>query len=608
VRKIWLLAAILISAQVHAAPVTCAQLGQVVTKPAWLSIPNSRIVLNPNAPMPVPASWNLSTSLPVSPAYFVGEHPVKLPALWSWYWESFLVPGGPPTTGLPLDLTESARWERDNLDVSSGNEGLKLTVGPTQTWGILTKEITVNLDESPRLSVQVPQLDGTWVIKVNSGKESSDIVVMDGQGTGGFAVDIPAMTGWHGTKTFKLRLFACGKPGSSVTYSDVRFVENRLSDGAFTTGDTTWYPHKLTKQGTSPGGKVDSTSCFVDESTIAQRLTVRAWKTGGLVLVGQTPHNASVRWDDARRAVIIQGTNYSIAISAGSKGEWRGSFSSPWNCMLVADPAGSQARIWAITFPNPKPGDEIVVVARLSPAKTLLEPSKVTALATPRAFASALKAREAAWNKLLAQVPRPTDTSVHLLKRDMVTPDAIRRTYYRAWVFLLSNILPPMPENGFRYPQVGCGKPSLWEAGHPRAYNSAQWESIIAMQFVAWADPKTAWDAYEGMLSLVDKDGSMGGECLPAHHANTAWVLYSLTGDKARLKRNYPDIKRWLLWKAENPRWIIGAHDPGPQAKSAEFVSHALLDMTYISRIAGVLGMPDEQSMWTEQIKKLGED
>ncbi len=613
-RRIWLLAIVLISIQAHAEVVKCSQLGQVVTRPAWLSVPNSRIVLNPNAPMPLPASWDLCSSLPMNPAYFVGEHPAKFPGLTAWYWQPVAVPGGPPTTGRSLELTNPSLWETDNLAVTPVQEGIKLTVGKAQTWGIYTCEVEVDLDKSPRLSVQVPQVDGTWCIKVNSGKEPSDTVVMEGAGPGGFAVDIPEMTGWHGTKTFKLRLFACGKPGSSVTYSDVRFVENRLCEGAITSTSTTWYPHQVVTAATQPdsGVEAEATTTFIDESTIAQRLRlVKVRQGSGMpALAGQIPPNAEATWDAKHRAVIIKGPNYHIAICAGPGGRWLGAAPSLWETWNLGAPDGSPQRVWAIIFDDPKPGAQIVVVARFAPTSQVSEQTAIRArtFADPRAFDTALKAREAAWDKLLAQVPRPLDTQVHLLKRDMVTADAIRRTYYRAWAFLLSNIIPPMPENGFRYPQVGCGKPSLWEEGHPRAYNSAQWESIIAMQFVAWADPKAAWDAYEGMLSLVDKDGSMGGECLPAHHANTAWVLYSLTGDTDHLRRCYPAMKRWLLWKVENPRWIIGKHDPGPQGKSAEFLSHALMDMTYARRIAHVLGMPEEELFWTEQIEKHGLD
>lgn len=599
---------------VRAETIACASLKQTPKTPSWLSIPNSRIVLNPNAPMPLPASWDLCASLPMNPAYLVCEHPVKFPGLTAWYWRPWVDPGGPPTVGTKMDLAKPDGWGQDNLDTKFSADGARLTVGKAQTWGILTREVTVNLDESPRLSVNIPQLDGTWCIKVNSGKQGSDTVVMDGQGAGGFVVDIPEMTGWHGTRTFKLRLFACGKPGSSVTYSDVRFIENRLCDGAFEIRDTAWHPHQVvTRAGMGGiGAEVTATTTFVDEETIAQRMRIMSVRKGSghPVLVGYIPPAAKATWDAKHRAVILQGPNYHIAISAGPGGKWLGTFPSLWDARMLNSPKGSTQRIWAISFEDPKPGGETVVVARFAPTSKVTEQTaaKAAAFANPKAFASALKSRESAWNGLLSKVPRPAGFRLHLLKRDMVTTDDIRLSYYRAWVFLLSNIIPPMPENGYPYPQVSCGKPSLWEAGHPRAYQSAQWESIIAMQFLAWADPKTAWEAYEGMLSLVDKNGSMSGECLPAHHANTAWVLYSLTGDKARLQRCYPTIKRWLVWKAENPRWTIGDHDPGPQSKSAEFVSHALMDMTYARRIARVLGMPQEETFWTRQIEKLGAD
>jgi hypothetical protein len=164
-----------------------------------------------------------------------------------------------------------------------------------------------------------------------------------------------------------------------------------------------------------------------------------------------------------------------------------------------------------------------------------------------------------------------------------------------------------MPENDFPFPQVACGKPSLWAEGHPKARPSAQWESFVAMQLTALVDPETAWASFEGLMSLVDDEGTLGGEGLPSRHVQTAWVLYRLTGDRNRLANVYPAMKRLLVWKASDPRWIFKEQTP-PGLKDAEFVVHALMDMFWAVRICAVLGMPEEARFWEEWIERLGGD
>ena len=95
----------------------------------------------------------------------------------------------------------------------------------------------------------------------------------------------------------------------------------------------------------------------------------------------------------------------------------------------------------------------------------------------------------------------------------------------------------------------------------------------------------------------------MQGECLPSRKAQGAWLLYSATGDKERLARVYPAIRRYLVWREQNPRWIWGSgkgrHDIADEKDSSFVVSH-LIDVDYAMRIASVLGLEDEIAFWKE--------
>jgi hypothetical protein len=104
-------------------------------------------------------------------------------------------------------------------------------------------------------------------------------------------------------------------------------------------------------------------------------------------------------------------------------------------------------------------------------------------------------------------------------------------------------------------------------------------------------------------MTLVGADGSFTGEGVMARQAQAAWTLYRLTGDAAPLRKTYPAMKRMLLWKANNPRWMY-IHSPTPPAsKDVVFVVNALLDMDAARKIAAALGMTDEVSFWDRRIQ-----
>ena len=104
----------------------------------------------------------------------------------------------------------------------------------------------------------------------------------------------------------------------------------------------------------------------------------------------------------------------------------------------------------------------------------------------------------------------------------------------------------------------------MYPHGPYRAKAVATWDSVINMQMMAYVDPASAWNAFTGMLSLVNADGQLGdadstdGENLPAREAQTAWNLYSITGDLAKLRAVYPAIRRLLDFKEKT------AVDPDP--------------------------------------------
>jgi hypothetical protein len=591
-------------------PITCAMLAEPNAPFSWLSLPRSRLVVNPNMSAGPNVPPAVAPSLPLNLAYYCGETPAALPGFWSWYPCSLETARHLLVSGPHAEFTAEAapRWRAQRVEArfTEGQARLQVTEAP---FGSLETIVTVDLDRTPYLLVRVPQADGGWALKVNPGDAPVDTYVQqDTRQTGSFSYDLRRITGWRGRRTFKVILFALGDRRNMTTVSDVRFAGTIGSLPALAAKETTWYPHQVVTQAEEGGLHVDCTACLADESTVAQRLRVSQGETGPLILTGQLPPGASARWDEAGRTLQIEGAGFCAALTLSRPAQWLGLFASGVDLLSGGQPlpsegpARSQGGVWALALEGLHADDEVVVAARFAPQSVFPDglSALVAPLALPGGFAGALAKQEANWEARLSQTPHPLAFTLPTLPAANATPNAIRRAYYRAWVFLFADVLPPQPENRYPYPQLACGKPALWTEGAPHARPTSQWESVLAMQYMALADPDTAWEAYEGLMSLADARGVLGGEGLPTRLAQTAWTLYSLTGDRQRLARIYPALKRLLLWKASDPRWLYKHSTPSDQ-KDSEFVVHALMDMLYAERIAGALEMPDEATYWQMQ-------
>jgi hypothetical protein len=216
--------------------------------------------------------------------------------------------------------------------------------------------------------------------------------------------------------------------------------------------------------------------------------------------------------------------------------------------------------------------------------------------------ASSLSAAKARMDKLLAKVPKPAVTG---LGSDGISAKDHLQAYYMAWTFLLQSTIDPLPENAaYPYPQMSLGKGALWAEGHPKCPATCGWESFLGIQWLALIDPEFGWNAYQGIMSLVDADGKLGGESLPSRKAQTAWVLFQQKADRERLAAVYPAIKRYLLWREKNPRWIYG-NNAAPDEKDIEFAASWSFDVNFAIRIAETLGITGDAGMWRAKQKAM---
>ena len=593
-------------AAAEAAP-TCDSLREKNASVRWLSVPLSRIVVNPYGLEQLTLPEGLAPSLKTDLAYYSGERPTRLPCFWAWRVASEGAEPPPVVLGPAADFSETASglWAKSQVESQFKDGELKVTI-TEGSYGSASYEFTVDLDATPYVVLQVEGTKGQWALKVNDGKSPDVSLEMGAWGPGTYTYDVKAATKWSGKKTFRVVLFAVGLPGSWTTFSGLRFVGTRADAPHLSRTSFAWAPHALqsSAQFLSPKVKIDSTVFLPDESAVAQVVRLAEGGPEKLVLTGQFTQ-AKVHWDAKRNAVVVESDEYTARIAVGREARWLGTCDS-WPGLLAGAPQTDlRSGVWAVAVDGVKAGEDVVVEARFAPKGQKL-PDTVSDLSSA-VIAKSLEDRKADWDKRLAGVPEPLDFRLHRVDPKGIRTDAIRRMYYKAWAFLISNTLPEMPENQYPYPQVACGKPSLWAEGHPKSAPSAQWESMIGMQFLSWLDPETAWRSFEGMMTLVDKDGLMGGEGLPSRHVQTAWMLYSATGDSKRLGEVYPALKRMLLWKILDPRWVYRDFVPSGQ-RDLQFVTHALIDAGFAIRIARVLNMPEEEKLWQTQIKALAAD
>jgi hypothetical protein len=371
---------------------------------------------------------------------------------------------------------------------------------------------------------------------------------------------------------------------------------------------TAWTPHALSFEGRyASGAEVRGTEFLYDERTVV-RLLDFSGADDEFYLAGRFGGAADLRGD---QLVVRNGQlRYAIHIQGGGAFECvtpppgfrplagRGVCEAAWGG--VASGVRPEEKQWwgyRISTRALK-GRRLAVTVRFADED---EEAVAAPALTDAQSGEALSRREAQWDAWLAKVPEPL--SVDLLASvnpKGATPEGICQAYYKAWVFTIQNVIPP-DKKRYPYPQLATGKPSLWDEGECRAPFSAAWESFLGAQFYAFVEPQTAVEAFKGLMSLVDADGMLGGESLPSRKAQTAIVLYHLTGDRQMLKETYPALCRYMAWRMKFSHWIYGALKPNLYWKDAEFVFSAIIDMERLAEIARLLGEPEEAKLWQEK-------
>lgn len=345
---------------------------------------------------------------------------------------------------------------------------------------------------------------------------------------------------------------------------------------------TAWFPYKLTTRARFESAGLFAEDFFADKDTLFRRiqlvcegetvLRLRGAGTGSL-----SPAGLLLDEGDCRFAISLWIDGKSIQPEITEQG---------WSAALPMQAGKYEAviRITLRTTEEPFPLAENM-------------PDAGQALAAAKAF----------WDCKLGGIPAPARFGIDsFVDPKGVTPETHRRAFYAAWTFLYQNILEPTPETGHTRYQVTLGKASLWPNGSPDSPNSCAWESMFCIEELSLLEPELAFDAAAGFLEAIDGDGWLDGECLPSQKAHMLWNCYYNLPDKDRLAALYDRVRRYLLWRAENPRWIFCDHDY-PDEKDFSFVTQWFSDTRYAIQICAVLGRWEDIALWRRLRLEMGE-
>ncbi|UFU03223.1 hypothetical protein LQF12_01010 [Ruania suaedae] len=498
--------------------------------------------------------------------------------------------------------SETLEWDVGagmGAEVADGALTLSVLAENQYGYGAIQRGVDVDLDEFPVLRLALPSTSGDWVLKVSAGG-GADIDLEPGSNESGVhSFDVAAATGWSGSTSFTIKLFAVGG-GAQVVVDSVRMVSaaqgQQWVHGA-EEFENFWSPASLDFTATYPGGTlVQGADTMVGHDAIVREIDIEEPAGDGQVLRVGGSFVGSVEVDAEAEVVTVVGEHMRYAVALPGLGEVF--FFESREEMLAGGPASSEPTsrmgVWAAAV---EPGTSSL---RVGAGFSVGDTAEAVARAQQAANTPVADARQTLvdfWAEALAGVPHPQDFELRALPDDGgVGEQEVHSAYYRAFVALYSNVLPPQPETGYGYRTVATGKPSMWNHGADGARSAAAWESFIGVQLLAYIDPEAAWDSFNGLMSLVDEEGTLGGESLPSRKAQAAWVLYAMTGDQEQLATSYDALIRLLQWQAENPRWVYGAYDY-PGERDAEFVTSLIVDVDFGIQIAEVLDHSDDIPM-----------
>jgi hypothetical protein len=300
-----------------------------------------------------------------------------------------------------------------------------------------------------RVLTDVAKTDGNWSLKVTRPATGDDVLVLqpDTPRTGlceySFERDLlPA-------GDLALRIYAVGQ-GKSVWIRSLK-VEcvPGIAGSVASSVQSAWYPSRLSFQAhyDTPALTITGTDFFAGPNTLVRILD--ASKPAGdasLGLAGGLPGDTPV-WNALAHTMSGAGGEITVAVRV-VRLDGAGLAIHEMAQIPQAVPGG-----WRVEIPAPaEVGAHVAVIYGFSTKAS----GEAEAVRQARSHGDGSSLREALakcrskWDDWLGLVPAPEKWGIRDVDAMGVTPEDNRRSYYGAWSFVISNVLPAMPEN--KYP------------------------------------------------------------------------------------------------------------------------------------------------------------
>lgn len=618
---IYSLITLLIPVYLHAQVPTVTDLKETDAKQSRdLSIPFSRIVLNPfsfygSTPQTTQSDFSNRPNLPLNVGYLsterIGER--KMYDLLSLYYLEDNGGGSSSSLSWQGDVSDKKNWYAESSSAFTVQEnGLKFTVAkgssPNYKHMRPASNFMVDFDKTQYLIISIPESVGMWSLKLKNSKNQEVVLRGDAAGSGVFEFNLKEKTGWTGTQSVSFDLWVIGH-GSYVVISDVKVIAVTGTPACkeATSYSTAWQPNELPFAASYPDNvNLTGTDFFFDKNTVVRKINFNTNYTGNpnFLLVGKYDHNTTFN----NNILYVNNGTFTYAVKSNIFSNniiYYSSLLELYNQMNgSATPAKSG--YWSVKFDLNSLVDKELITALGFSYKNDGETQDILTARMEAPFQSGKIAEQYNaqinyWNDFLRKVPMPAKFDIETVDAKGVTGEQVKQTYYKAWVHVANDVLEADPVN-YAYPQVVAGKASMWDESDAKAPYSATWESFFGIQFYGFIDPATAWAAFQGLMSLTDAEGLIGGESLPSRKAQTAWLLYQMTGEKEQLHQCYDALERYLNWRLKYPHWIYanapGSERPNENQKDAEFVFSAILDLEYMAKISEVIKDKTTAEAW----------
>ena len=258
----------------------------------------------------IPTSTGLKTDS-VAPSLFTATEIIELtwllnglrydsgsPTAFSFGTSSLTVPNSPDVLPMIESFDDVSDWSNPLnafISADSGAGMIRFEDVAGGAYGVVQKSVAMNVDDYPKLSINIGALyeGAQWALKVNDG--SGDITLQaDTSATGVQTYDLRSVTGWSGGKTFTLRLYAIG---GKVKVQEISA------------------PYVALETFTSPTGWATSNATFEPSGGIAKVTTTAAY--------GRVKKSFTYNVDDFPKLVIKTtevggGSQWSLKVNDGS--------------------------------------------------------------------------------------------------------------------------------------------------------------------------------------------------------------------------------------------------------------------------------------------------